>query len=60
MKKKNILLIVLGILLLVSVIHFFTGTTLTINGKQVTSIGEYIATYLALVIIARCNKLDLR
>jgi hypothetical protein len=52
MKKKNILLIVLGILLLVSAIHFITGTTITINGKQVTSIGGYIATYLALVIIA--------
>jgi len=52
MKKKNILFIVIGILVLVSVIHFFTGTTITINGKQVTSIGGYIATYLALVIIA--------
>ena len=52
MKKKNILLIVIGILLLVSVINFFTGTTITINGKQVTSIGGYIAAYLGLVIIA--------
>jgi hypothetical protein len=52
MKKKNILFIVIGILLLVSVIHFFAGTIITINGKQVTSIGGYIATYLALVIIA--------
>jgi hypothetical protein len=47
MNKKTILLIVLGILLLVSVINFFTGTTITINGKQVNSIGGYLATYLA-------------
>ena len=52
MKKKNILLIVIGILLLVSVINFFTGTTITINGKQVTSMGGYTAAYLALVILA--------
>ena len=52
MNKKNILFIVIGILLLVSVINFFTGTTITINGKQVTSIGGYIATYFALVILA--------
>jgi hypothetical protein len=52
MKKKNILFIVIGILLLVSVIHFFTGTTITINGKQVTGIGGYIAVYTALVIFA--------
>ena len=52
MKKKNILLIVLGIILLVSVIHFFTGTTITINGRQVTGIGGYIAAYSALTILA--------
>ncbi len=52
MKKKNILLIVLGIILLVSVVHFFTGTTITINGRQVTGIGGYIAAYSALIILA--------
>ena len=52
MNKKTILLIVLNILLLVSVINFYTGTTITINGKQVTGIGGYIAAYLALVILA--------
>jgi len=51
MKKKNIVLIVIGILLLVSLIHFFTGATITINGRQVTSIDGYIAAYLALVIL---------
>lgn len=52
MKKKNLLFIVIGIVLLVSVIYFFTDTTITINGRQVTSIGGYVATYLTLVIIA--------
>ncbi len=50
--NKKILFIILGILLLVSVINFFSGTTITINGKQVTSIGGYLAAYLALVILA--------
>jgi len=52
MKKKIILLIVLGILLLVSIINFSTGTTITINGKQVTSLSGYIAAYLGLLILA--------
>lgn len=52
LKKKTILLIVLGILLLVSVINFYTGTTITINGKQVTSMGSFMAAYLGLVIVA--------
>jgi hypothetical protein len=53
MNKKTILLIVLGILLLVSVINFSTGTTtITINGKQVTSLSGYIVAYLGLIILA--------
>ena len=52
MKKKKILFILIGILLLLSAIHFFIGTTITINGKQVNNIGGYIAAYLALVLIA--------
>jgi glucan phosphoethanolaminetransferase (alkaline phosphatase superfamily) len=52
MKKKNILFIVIAVLLLLSVINFFTGTTITINGKQVTGMGNYIAAYLALFILA--------
>ena len=52
MKKKTVLLIVLGILLLVSIINFSTGTTITINGKQITSLSGYIAAYLGLIILA--------
>jgi len=50
--KKRILLIALGILLLVSVINVYTGTTITINGRQLTSIGSYMAAYLGLVIVS--------
>jgi hypothetical protein len=52
MKKKNILFIVMGILLLLSIFNFWSGTTITINGRQVTGIGNYIATYLALMALA--------
>lgn len=52
LKKKTILWIVLGILLLVSVINFYIGTTITINGKQLTSMGSYMAAYSGLVIVA--------
>jgi hypothetical protein len=52
LKRKTILLIVLGILLLVSAINFYTGTTITINGKQLTSMGSYMAAYLGFVIVA--------
>ncbi len=50
--KKKILFVVLGILLLAAVINFFSGTTITVNGKQITGMGRYVATYLALVILA--------
>jgi hypothetical protein len=51
MKKKTILLIVLGILFMVSMINFITGTTITVNGKQVTSLSGHIAAYLGLIIL---------
>ncbi len=50
--NRKILFIILGILLLLSVINFFSGTTITINGRQVTGIGGYLAAYLAVVILA--------
>ncbi len=52
MNAKKILLIVIGILLLSTAINYFTGTTIIINGKQVTGIGGYITAYLALVLLA--------
>lgn len=51
MKKKTILLIVLGILLMVSIINFITGTTITVNGKQVTSLSGHLAAYFSLIIL---------
>ena len=51
MKKKTILLIVLGILLMVSLINFITGTTITVNGKQVTSLSGHLAAYFGLIIL---------
>ena len=52
MNKKTLLLIVLGILLLVSIINFSTGTAIIINGKQITSPVGYITAYLGLIIVA--------
>jgi len=51
MKKKTILLIVLGILLMVSLINFITGTSITVNGKQVTSLSGHLAAYFGLIIL---------
>jgi len=51
MKTKRTLLIVLGILLLATAISYLTGTTIVINGKQVTGIGGYITAYLAVVLL---------
>lgn len=50
--KKKILIIIVGLLLLAAVSNFYTGTTITLNGKQITGLGGYIATYLVLVVIA--------
>lgn len=52
MKKKYILFIMIGILLLAAVSHFYAGTTITINGRQVSGIGGYIAAYLAMIVLA--------
>jgi hypothetical protein len=51
MKKKTTLLIVLGILLMVSMINFITGTTITVNDKQVTSLSGHLAAYSGLIIL---------
>ena len=49
---KKIIIVVSGILLLAIIINYSAGTTIVINGKNVTGIGRYMAAYLALVIFA--------
>jgi hypothetical protein len=48
---KRTLLIVIGVLLVATAINYFTGTTIAINGKQVTGIGRYITAYIAMVLL---------
>jgi len=45
-------MVILATLLIASVISYFTGTTITINGKQVTTAWQYMATYLGLLLLA--------
>ncbi len=52
MNIKKIMVVIFVILLLATVINYFTGTTILINGNKVTGVGGYIAAYLALVILA--------
>lgn len=49
---KKILLIILAILLMATAINYFTGTTITLNGKQVTDAGQYVAAYIGLILLA--------
>ncbi|MGO9612313.1 MAG: hypothetical protein ACLPX5_04700 [Dissulfurispiraceae bacterium] len=51
MKTKQTVLIVIGIILLATALSYLTGTTIVINGKQVTGIGGYITAYIAVVLL---------
>jgi hypothetical protein len=52
MRIKRILMAILAILMIASAINYLAGTTITINGKQVTAAWQYMATYLGLVLLA--------
>ena len=44
--------VILSILALSVAINYFAGTTITINGKQVTEAWKYIAVYLGLILLS--------
>ncbi len=52
MNMKKAILVICGVLILGIAVNYFAGTAITINGRQVTGIGGYIAAYLALVLLA--------
>lgn len=52
MNIKKIVMVILVILLLATVINYFSGTTILINGNRVTGIGGYIGAYLTLLLLA--------
>ncbi len=52
MNIKKIVVVILVVLTLAIAFNYFMGTSIIINGKQVTSVRGYIAAYLALVLLA--------
>jgi hypothetical protein len=52
MNFRKILLALFVILLLAIIINYSAGTSIVINGKQVTGLGGYIAACSALVLLA--------
>jgi len=52
MNIKKILVVIVMVLTLAIAVNYFTGTSIIINGKQITGAGGYIAAYLALILLA--------
>ena len=52
MKKREIIIIIIAALTLAIVFNYFAGTTITVNGRQITGIGRYIIAYLAMLLLA--------
>lgn len=52
MDIKKLAIGVLVVLALAIAVSYFSGTTIIINDKQITGVGGYIASYLALILLA--------
>ncbi len=51
MNIKKITAVALVVLMLATAINYLAGTTITVNGRQVTGIAGYMAAYSALVLL---------
>lgn len=52
MNIKKILIVITVVLTLAIAVNYFIGTSIVINGKQLTGVGEYIAAYVAMILLA--------
>ncbi len=49
--KKKVLLI-LVVLMLASAVNYFAGTSIVIDGEQVTGVGQYVIAFAALILLS--------
>lgn len=52
MNTKKIMAVILVVLAAAIAVNYFSGSSITINDKQITGTGGYTAAYLALIILA--------
>jgi hypothetical protein len=52
MNIKKILLVIAVVFTMAIAVNYFIGTSIVINGKQITGVGEYIAAYVAIILLA--------
>ena len=52
MSAKKVIIGIVAVLALAVAFNYFAGTAISVNGRQITGIGEYITAYLALVLLA--------
>ena len=49
---KKTVLAILVLLMIASAVNYFTGTSIVINGEQVTGVGQYVTAFAALILFS--------
>jgi hypothetical protein len=49
---KKTVLVILVVWMLASAVNYFTGTSIVINGQQVTGVGQYVTAFAALILLS--------
>lgn len=52
MTAKKILIGLIAVVALAIAFNYFAGTTIIVNGKQITGVGNYIAAFVAMIVFA--------
>ena len=52
MSIKKTVLAILVLLMIASAVNYFTGTSIVINGEQVTGVGQYVTAFAALILFS--------
>lgn len=52
MSIKKTVLVILVVLTLASAVNYFAGTSIVINGEQVTGVGQYITAFATLILLS--------
>ena len=49
---KKTVLVILVVLMLASAVNYFIGTSIVIDGEQITGLGEYVTAFVTLILLS--------
>ena len=49
---KKTVLVILVVLMLAGAVNYFAGTSITINGQQITGVGEYVTAFASVLLLS--------